>query len=549
MAYNSSHSPRDSADFSLRQAHPPEGAAPSTPIITQEPFPAERSQTSPKQKPLNPKLFADLNLALGLQRDGSGTMSLNATNGSFPSFYEGPPTNGPVQRQAPSPMQQGQPGGNNGVNGVGQAMNGMGVGMPANAGQQMDVNMVYQRLMELSEVLRDNRERTQGIVAGAEELATRAAANGASPSLQDANHEVSDRLTGHIYEAARIADLTRQVNQLQHVKQILVREQRENTKLIGEYETALATIVEEIRNFAFGKSLEKAQLSREYNKLLQDEKDAHLATRLEKDDWHAKFMRSVEMIRTAYRLRCEEEEVPVRIIAALQNEVRAYRNALGMEQERFEEETGFEILKDLRRKDFINHYQHHDHRATSSFADHYLHSTYSCRVITTRRRLDTSVATTRSPSHHLIVDHHPHSSYSYHSTTSPTFVVIIMPGQSEDELALRRAIEEYKPAVALAKKTLRSWRYWKTQYKWAGRRLRMIFEHPDDLLENPLALDACMEFFHLRNACNEYFTTCETIYPEIDSIRAERLEKIMEIAARIQATLQAQLDAQGGQPT
>ena len=162
------------------------------------------------------------------------------------------------------------------------------------------------------------------------------------------SYPVIHRLTDYECEAARIADLTRKVNQLQHVKQILAREQRENTKLIGEYETALASIVEEIRNFAYGKNLEKAQLSREYNKLLQDEKDAHLATRLEKDDWHAKFMRSVDMIRTAYKLRCEEEQVPVRIIAALQNEVRAYRNALGMEPERFEEEVGFEILRDVK---------------------------------------------------------------------------------------------------------------------------------------------------------------------------------------------------------
>lgn len=152
----------------------------------------------------------------------------------------------------------------------------------------------------------------------------------------------------NVLKAARIADLTRQVNQLQHVKQTLVREQHENTKLIGEYETSLGSIAEEIRNFAYAKHLEKARLSREYNKLLQEEKDTHLATRLEKDDWHAKFMRSVEMVRIAYKLRCEEEEQPVRIIAGLQNEVRAYRNALGMEPERFEEETGFEVLRELK---------------------------------------------------------------------------------------------------------------------------------------------------------------------------------------------------------
>ena len=131
------------------------------------------------------------------------------------------------------------------------------------------------------------------------------------------------------------------------MKQILLREQRENTKLIGEYETAVGNIVEQIRNFAYAKDMEKSQVSREYNKLLQDEKDAHLATRLERDDWHAKFMRSVEMIRSAYRLRCEEEDVPLRIVAGLQNEVRAYRNALGMEPEKFEDEFGYEILKDV----------------------------------------------------------------------------------------------------------------------------------------------------------------------------------------------------------
>ncbi|MCJ1474406.1 hypothetical protein MMC13_003064 [Lambiella insularis] len=309
--------------------------APNAPMISHGTF---TPRTTYNHRSLPPRNFLDLNFALGLDRDSNGTMSLNGAGGSFPSFHESPSSNGPLQRQAPSPMQAGLQPGNNGVNGGGP-MNGMGIGMPVSAGQQMDVNMMYQKLMELSEVLKENREKTQGIVAGAEELATRAAANGASPSLQQANHEVS---------SARIADLTRQVNQLQHVKQILVREQRENTKLIGEYETSLGNIVEQIRNFAYAKNMEKAQVSREYNKLLQDEKDAHLATRLEKDDWHAKFMRSVEMLRTAYRLRCEEEEVPVRVIAGLQNEVRAYRNALGMEPEKFEDEFGYEILKDLK---------------------------------------------------------------------------------------------------------------------------------------------------------------------------------------------------------
>lgn len=52
-------------------------------------------------------------------------------------------------------------------NGNGAGMN----GMPMIAGQQMDVNFLYQKVVELSEVLKDNREKTQAIIASAEELA------------------------------------------------------------------------------------------------------------------------------------------------------------------------------------------------------------------------------------------------------------------------------------------------------------------------------------------------------------------------------------------
>ncbi|KAL8661712.1 MAG: hypothetical protein Q9202_005334 [Teloschistes flavicans] len=246
-------------------------------------------------------------------------MAVNSNN-LFPSFLDN-------NSRGPPPQQ----------NGNGGPMNGMNLTMPMNAGHQMDVNMLYQKVLELSEVLRENRDKTKGIVSGAEELATRAAANGASPSLHDANAEIS---------AARISELEQQLAHEQNRIRTIIREQKENTKLIGEYETAVGNIVEMVRNYSYNNKQEKTSLSLHYNKLLQDEKDAHLAARLEKDDWQAKFMRSVEMMREAYRLRCEEEEQPLRVVAGLQNEVRAYRNALGMEPEKIEEEYGWEILKD-----------------------------------------------------------------------------------------------------------------------------------------------------------------------------------------------------------
>lgn len=146
--------------------------------------------------------------------------------------------------------------------------------------------------------------------------------------------------------AARIADLERSLAKEKRRVEMLKREQVENTKLIGEYETAVGTMVEQIRNYCQNNNMHYLAQKRHYNSLLQAERDSHLESRLDRDYWHAQTMKCAEMIRTAYRLRCEEEELPVRIVSGLQNEVRAYRNALGMEPEKPEEEYGWEILKD-----------------------------------------------------------------------------------------------------------------------------------------------------------------------------------------------------------
>lgn len=148
--------------------------------------------------------------------------------------------------------------------------------------------------------------------------------------------------------AARVADLERHLMHERSKVYVLIREQKENTKLIGEYETAVGNIVEMVRNYSFNNKTECNTLALHYNTLLQEEKDAHLGARLEKDHWHARFLESIGMLREAFRLRCEEEDVPIRVVAGLQNEVRAYRNALGMEPEKVEEEYGWEILKDVR---------------------------------------------------------------------------------------------------------------------------------------------------------------------------------------------------------
>ena len=58
----------------------------------------------------------------------------------------------------------------NGMNGAVGAMNGAS-NLPIHAGQQMDLNYIYSKVLELSDQLKANREQTQGLIAGAEELA------------------------------------------------------------------------------------------------------------------------------------------------------------------------------------------------------------------------------------------------------------------------------------------------------------------------------------------------------------------------------------------
>ena len=102
-----------------------------------------------------------------IQQELTADLAKMSINNFGNMFTPENPANAAPPRLAPSPMQAQQ----HQVNGNGAGMNGMNVGMPMSAGQQMDVNLLYQKVVELSEVLKENREKTAGIVAGAEELA------------------------------------------------------------------------------------------------------------------------------------------------------------------------------------------------------------------------------------------------------------------------------------------------------------------------------------------------------------------------------------------
>lgn len=147
--------------------------------------------------------------------------------------------------------------------------------------------------------------------------------------------------------AARIAELERALAKEKLLSADHKHHREENMKMIREFETAVGVMVEQIRNYCQNNNMHYLAQKKHYNNLLQAERDAHLESRLDRDYWHAQTMKCAEMIRTAYRLKCEEDDVPTRVISGLQNEVRAYRFALGMEPEKPEEEYGWEYLKTI----------------------------------------------------------------------------------------------------------------------------------------------------------------------------------------------------------
>ncbi|KAJ5806606.1 uncharacterized protein N7503_004208 [Penicillium pulvis] len=298
----------------------------------------EENGTSHPIDPYDPQL-AELNRAFddSLMSMNSGTgMAGNPGSGMFSGYVDnspGTPNMGSIPRQSvsPAPLHPAAQ-----VNGGGMAvMNGNG---PMNAGHQMDLHHLYDMVLELSDVLKNNREVTKNIVSSAEEIMKHGPSEGASAALQQVNGDLT---------AARIAELERALVKEKRLVEDLKREQTENTKLIGDYEASVGTMVEQIRNYCQNNNMHFLYQKSHYNNLLQAERDAHLESRLDRDYWHAQTMRCAEMIRKAHRMRSEEDELPVRIIAGLQNEVRAYRNALGMEPEKPEEEYGWEILKDV----------------------------------------------------------------------------------------------------------------------------------------------------------------------------------------------------------
>ncbi|CAG8090390.1 unnamed protein product [Penicillium olsonii] len=292
---------------------------------------------TPRSFTPNDPALEELNLAFA-NADVSMNTNGMASNGTGPGgYYEN--TSGAVNmanmpsRQTPSPS----PSQSSGASQINGGMGAMGAGIPMNAGHQMDLHHLYEMVMELSDVLRNNRDVTKNIVANAEEIVKNGITDSTTPNGQPHSENSN----------ARIAELERALAREKRLAAHHKHHQEENMKLVHEFENSVGIMVEQIRNYCQNNNMHYLAQKTHYNNLLQAERDAHLESRLDRDYWHAQTMKCAEMIRTAHRLSCEADETPTRVISGLQNEVRAYRFALGMEAEKPEEEYGWEYLKNI----------------------------------------------------------------------------------------------------------------------------------------------------------------------------------------------------------
>lgn len=134
-------------------------ARPSRPVNLVETFPVEALDQA----------FATCAMSLS---NGGGMHNGSQGAGLFTSFMDNTTNTASLAnmpRQTPSPSAQHGLGQVNGGGGI----VGMNIGMPMNAGHQMDLNHLYEMVVELSDVLKNNREMTRSIIGSAEEIMVR----------------------------------------------------------------------------------------------------------------------------------------------------------------------------------------------------------------------------------------------------------------------------------------------------------------------------------------------------------------------------------------
>jgi hypothetical protein len=124
---------------------------------------------------INPSTLDELNTAFASAsmslNSGSGIPSNNPGSGMFSTYVDNTGNSANLPNASRQSMSSAMPSPSTQVNGGG--IPGMNASVPMNAGHQMDLHHLYEMVLELSEVLKNNRETTKSIVSTAEDIMVR----------------------------------------------------------------------------------------------------------------------------------------------------------------------------------------------------------------------------------------------------------------------------------------------------------------------------------------------------------------------------------------
>lgn len=241
------------------------------------------------------------------------------------------------------------------ANGVGAAANnGMNVlsGL-AQAGQQMDINILYNLVLQLSEELARNREYVASLVSSVHRLEARAAEEGTSPTVASASADLSstNNITSSTTTSRQQIENSRLQDELSLASRTIDTLNESNTAysdLLLEHGNALSSIVEKIRPYAHSHTDHILALHKHYNGIIAQERREKLDLRLEQQQWQSGLGRVAEYARMALKETNDGNLGLARRVARLKEENRVLRKLAGVEEgwDSSEEEEG-EVRMDM----------------------------------------------------------------------------------------------------------------------------------------------------------------------------------------------------------
>lgn len=202
-------------------------------------------------------------------------------------------------------------------------------GLPQ-AGQQMDINILYNLVLQLSEELARNREYVASLVSSVHRLEARAAEEGASPTLASASAELS----GTSNASRQHIEISRLQNELAAANRTINNLTESNTaysNLLLDHENALSSIIEKIRPYAHSHTDHVLALHRHYNGIIAQERQEKMELRLDQQQWQSGLGRVAEYARLALRETNDGNLGLLARVAKLKEENRTLRKLANVE--------------------------------------------------------------------------------------------------------------------------------------------------------------------------------------------------------------------------